>query len=39
MVELHLEELEAVEAPDARDFVEGVAIGLGIVAAIVTIAT
>lgn len=37
MIELHLEELEAIEAPDGRDFVEGVALGLFIVAAVVTI--
>lgn len=38
MMDLRIEELESIEAPDdARDFIEGVAIGLGIVAAIVAL--
>jgi len=40
MMDLHIEELEIIEAPgDTRDFVEGVATGLFIVAAVIAIAT
>ena len=39
MMDLHIEELKKIEAPgDTRDFVEGVACGLFIVAAVIAIA-
>jgi len=40
MMDLHIEELETIEASgDTRNFVEGVATGLFIVAAVIAIAT